>query len=432
MAGASNTEEDIKLKVILPFLSNLGFSSDELSFEKSFFLKLGTYSVRVDSGESITVAKPRLDILIKVAGVNLFIFEVKSDSVTLDDDDRDQAVSYARLVHPIAPFVILTNGVQFEIFNSITKDEVSQRTDFRGYNLQSDLSDIYDEAFTYFIGYSTDNLRMFCEKQVESSTRPLVGSVADKSRKFIPEFYVNRQDLFKAFEQYLHSQQNIFAIVGESGSGKTCEMCGLAFSLQERYPVLFYRGIDFIGSIIQSIASDFNWEFSSTLDEIGVIKKISRVVKGTALIFIDGIDEWTYPFKVEDLNNFARRISSYNVKLVVSCKIGSWERFVLKGGIPTHLSELAYSFNKKNYYHLSKITEKEFFLIIDKYRVFYNFYGGFEHDVLEQCKRSLFTLRMFFETITKHPNSKISFLNDKFYNIYLKSILEKFDFSIEM
>jgi hypothetical protein len=82
----------------------LGFESHELSFENSFPIRLGRFTARVDTQKQITTASPRLDILVKHNGTNLFVIEVKNDSINLGDDDKEHAINYARIVHPMAPF----------------------------------------------------------------------------------------------------------------------------------------------------------------------------------------------------------------------------------------------------------------------------------------------------------------------------------------
>ena len=91
------TEEDIKVNIVMPYLRSLGFTEDELKFELSFTVHLGRYSVRIDNGQGIRTGHPRLDILITRNGNHLCVFEVKTDSKPLTEDDRDQVVSYARL-----------------------------------------------------------------------------------------------------------------------------------------------------------------------------------------------------------------------------------------------------------------------------------------------------------------------------------------------
>ncbi len=159
-----HTEEDIKQKVIMPFIKSLGFDESELEFEKSFSLHLGRYAVRIDTEKQIKEAHPRLDILVKRDGRNLFVIEAKTDFKDLTDDDKEQAISYARLVHPMAPLAITTNGKDHRIYKVGDKTEIEKdKTQIIGYRIGEDLEKIYDEAFEYFIGYSFENVKIFCD-----------------------------------------------------------------------------------------------------------------------------------------------------------------------------------------------------------------------------------------------------------------------------
>lgn len=413
-----NTEEDIKTKVIYPLLLSLGFELNELSFEKSFCIRLGKFTARIDTDKQISSAHPRLDILVKLNGTNLFVIEAKVDSINIDSDDKEQAISYARLVHPMAPFAIVTTGKNTIIYETITKDEVSKSLKFREYQISTDLEYLYEEAFQFFIGYSSDNVKLFCKSQFLDASKTIIGSSTERHKKFIPDLYTSRANLDHAFMQFLQSDAVVFALVGESGSGKTCEMCGLAMKYQSQYPVLFYRGFNLVEGLSKSISTDFNWEFSSTYDEVVVIKKITKVVRETLVIFIDGVDEWTYAAKVQDLGNFASKVKNRKIKIVVSCKKYPWDQFLSKAGIPTALSEELSSFA------LDSFTPKEFYQLIENYRKFYNFKGCFEDKVLDECKRSPFLLRLFFEVAEAEGLEHLTLAAKCFYEKYFKNITE--------
>ncbi len=156
-----STEEDIKLKVIMPFLNSLGFNRDELEFEKSFSIRVGRHTSIV--GDRFQTKRARLDILIKRDSNNLFIIEAKTDESPLTEEDRDQAISYARLVDPMVPIAVVTNGKETKLFRTGDKKEIKKdKNNILNYQLGDDLENIYEEAFEYFIGYSFDNLNIFC------------------------------------------------------------------------------------------------------------------------------------------------------------------------------------------------------------------------------------------------------------------------------
>ena len=422
------TEEDIKQKVIMPFLKSLGFAENELEFEKSFSLTFGRYAVRIDSEKQIEKAYPRLDILVKRDGKNLFVIEAKTDNKELADDDKEQAISYARLVHPMAPLAIVTNGKDHRIYKVSDKTEIEKdKAQIIGYCIGEDLEKIYEEAFEYFIGYSFENVKIFCDAQIKEGMKTLLGSQEKRDRKFIPELYVASKNLTEALPKYLGSDKPVFAIIGESGSGKTCSMCRLALELSRQNPVLFYRAVNLTEGLVKSISNDFNWEFSTHYDEITLFKRLDKIFKGKPIvIFIDGVDEWANPNKVEVLGDFVSKIKNRNFKLVISCKSGQWDKFIIKSGIPTSLSEEVFSVNENiKGYLIESLDDQEFYTMVTKYRQFYDFKGLFESDVLEECKRLPFLLRIFFEVGDKTKSPHLTFSIREFYDQYYEALIER-------
>lgn len=80
-------EEEIRGKLLLSFLYDLGFDQSEISLEKSFTIRFG---------KTQQIIKGRSDILCKRNGRNLFIIQLKNDSISITQNDIDQGISYAR------------------------------------------------------------------------------------------------------------------------------------------------------------------------------------------------------------------------------------------------------------------------------------------------------------------------------------------------
>src|SRR5688572_29271638 len=115
-------EEDVKLKIVVPWLLSLGLSIQDLRFETSFKIHIGRQDVVVGGRGGNDAVGARLDILIHRDGRNLAVVEVKRGDAPLNDDDRDQAISYAKLLYPPAPLALVTNGTEFRLFNAFTKE----------------------------------------------------------------------------------------------------------------------------------------------------------------------------------------------------------------------------------------------------------------------------------------------------------------------
>lgn len=340
-----NSEEDVKVHLIIPLLNSLGFK-EELQFEGSFSIRLGRNVTRTENS-----MRGRYDILVKYQGRNLCIFEAKSSDQSLSDSDRDQAISYARLVHPMCPVAILSNGYETRIFDVITKDLINQNVvnGTGGFHLAVDLDveiQLRNEALLHFIGLSKSNFSTFCELQRTVEMQQLIGTEADRTiKKYIPLLYVKRNDLDSAYLSFVNQQlKNTFALIGPSGAGKTNWMCytaNLLTNLDSNKFSLFYTGMDLGKSLIECIANDFNMSFSSEHSNIQLLKNISSLLSrddSELIIFVDAIDEWT-DNSGRELDYFINTINRLNapIKLAVSCKISAWANYKWRNGNPSIL-----------------------------------------------------------------------------------------------
>ena len=85
-------EEEVKIKIVVPFLRRLGVTDGEMKFEESFSLDFGTNQIKV-AGKRRTrkIRTARLDTLVTRNGRNLLVWELKDDTHEFTDEDRAQA-----------------------------------------------------------------------------------------------------------------------------------------------------------------------------------------------------------------------------------------------------------------------------------------------------------------------------------------------------
>lgn len=432
-------EEEIRGNLLLPFLSDLGFNVSEISLEKSFTIRLG---------KSQHTIKGRSDILCKGNGRNLFIIELKNDSISITQNDIDQGISYARsLLDDIAPFTIITNGHTTRIFDSVSRIEltgqkISEQSSFwkNGYTLSTDEElRIRYEALKKFVSFSSENLKLFCENQVQDRMGPIIGAINTPTSKFVKELYCQRQDLLFAFNRFLNSDAKIFSVVGAAGVGKTNIICSFALQNLEDKFVFFYNASIINKSPLEHIAQDLNGVFSSKSDSDLVLKKLDelgRFVNKQVLLFIDAIDESINPNISLELSEIAlacRNLS--NVKLCISCKSNIWDNILKINGTPSHLYEELNKFpeitNKppgKVGFLLEDFTDKEMESIIPIYKSVFGLQGNISRELLKELRNGFF-LRIFSEVYShKQIPDKI---NDKeLIKKYISQSLEKTESSL--
>lgn len=422
-------EEEVKTKIVLPFLHRLGLDLTERDLEHSFSLHFGRHQLKVDGAArpSGTVGA-RLDILVRHAGLPLLIIEVKESAHALSDADRDQAISYARLVHPIAPYALTTNGRDHRLYDSISKSEV-KTSDFKiksGYEVVVP-DTAHNEAIDLFLGYSPHNFLRFCEAQVAEQLRPLTGSPHDLTKKYIPELTMPRTDLRRALAAFEQGQANGFLLLADSGRGKTSALCDYARArLRQGKPTLFFAGNRLEGTFLAALTDEFNWVFTEQVTSAVLVKRMDRIARGApAVIILDALDEWGYSQRAESLLGFLTGARNLKIKVVVSCKSGAWESISRPRG--SDLGFAPYLFKDgatdTEGFNLGPMRGSEFFPAINRYREVFGVRGAFEDKVLDEARQNPFLLRVMFAVAAKTGQQLLTFSSREFFEHYLDLLL---------
>lgn len=339
-------EERLRVLVLAPFLDALGLSPNAIRVEWSFSLHFGRSRRQLDG----LPLRGQADALIRnESGDNLFIVELKRPGHTLTASDVDQGIHYARLLDQIAPFVIVSNGPDSHIYDTITKQRVDGQTFptdsafFRNGCVLATADDIAIrfEALEHFIGYSAQNIASFSRAQIEAGIRSLRERDGELG-KYVPQVYVPRTHVRRALNEFLLNDAAAFALVGESGVGKTNEFCALAESLAETHVVLFFAGYTIHESLDEVLAREFNWAFSQKLDTPQIVRRLKRIAARTGkpvLLFIDALDESSTAGFPAIVSEFAHHVGAFapHIRLLVSAKRTEWQRFARLHGNSSHL-----------------------------------------------------------------------------------------------
>ena len=93
------SEEDSKVKVIIPHLESIGYSKVNMKFEEPITVKQGR--------ETKTIF---CDIVIYENSDPIIVVDAKNPREDLNEEDKEQVISYARLLKSIAPIAAISNG----------------------------------------------------------------------------------------------------------------------------------------------------------------------------------------------------------------------------------------------------------------------------------------------------------------------------------
>jgi len=443
-------EEKIKVDVIVPLLKDMGIDSSQIEYETNFKIRLGT-NEGIEIPHFSNIKSGRSDILCRAGEQNYFIVEVKSESVGITQEDVDQGISYARLLHPIAPYVIITNGKKTKIVHSITKEEVQGRPTtgqavVDGLNFDVSLSDAIEsryEALKYFVGYSRPNIVLFSHNHLETRMAPVKGSLSEIGKKYIPELCHVDTDLITHFQDFLTSDKLVFPIIGESGVGKTNAICSIADQFVHNHIVLFFCGSALYNGLFSTIASDFNWIFSESLQIQQVIRRTVALLTDDSfmLLLVDAVDEIDSKVFLPEFDDLLQKFSmiSNRIKVCITCKNTQWPSFLKYMGNPTFLSNQIYASTPDksktdvlardrsflegvSLDRFSGTTARE---VIERYRKVFNFSGDVSPELLRECRLGIM-LRIVAEV---YENRKLprSISDDELFRKYLEKKFEKLD-----
>ena len=436
-----DSEEDLRFAVA-SYFRELGFDSDEFSFEDQFHIRLGHNTLLVE--KSRVSAGPikggRSDLLLTRNGQPIAIVETKSPDHGLTEEDAWQAISYARLLRQIAPYAIITNGSETSVYDTLSHEltPIALPTDAKwaksGKEIVSIDDDLKHEAARKLIGLNRQTLADFCKMQLIHGLEDLKGNQYE-GKKYIPDLYTPREGVNTSFYEWFSSDLPCYALVGESGVGKTNLLCSIAEEVTEKHFVLFYSGMRLVDGLLTALRNDFVWEFHRERDIAYIIERFDQIAQEhhqLFLIFVDGIDEFPGDRDAlkSELLDFAYRIRDRSIRLCLSCKAFDWAYFIIdKGQSYNHLAktifpQLVISESlqspdpKKVGFWVPAFTDSELDNAFTKYKSAFSLHGDLSGSMRSECRFPLM-LRFISEVYQDHEKNLPDEINSlDVFNLY--------------
>ena len=118
-----STEAELEARIHTAVLAAFPWlPPDDLKHQIKFEFKFGHSTVSIN-GAAVSSAQARLDILVSYKDRPLAVMELKREGLPLTADDEEQGLSYARMLHPNPPLIVVTNGTNTKILETYSGKE---------------------------------------------------------------------------------------------------------------------------------------------------------------------------------------------------------------------------------------------------------------------------------------------------------------------
>lgn len=270
--------------------------SEALRHQIRFSFTFGGKEIVVD-GASREAALARADVIVYYNDKPLAVLELKRPSVPLTEDDTQQGLSYARVLFPSPPLVVVSNGTDLRLLETHTGavwtpgDRTGQAVAALIQNAARASSEDLKKAVDTLMGTNPDIWVQAVQKTSAAAIAELSGVWSQRLLPFVEGFLIPRKATALA-KSLLKNGKRLLIIHGQPMIGKSNVLRELAQMADEnRLAVLFIgfeRGASILQQLADILAQELEWPV--TKDEArNWLKGISRADGRTLVLAIDGI-----------------------------------------------------------------------------------------------------------------------------------------------
>ena len=304
----------------------------------SFTIRFGHAIVHVDGKEREHVTG-RTDILVSVDGTYTLILELKRPGLGINEDDVEQGLSYARVLHPRPPLVLITDGKEWRLVETHTGldwQPVSQEEETLKAlldNVALVAADDMKRATSRLMGSDPrawiETFRAVSSFFVEERT----GDWTTPELPFVEEFLLPRNTVKNAVAA-LEAGKRLVFVEGDPVSGKSSALRALVahFNADDEFALLALdadSGIDLFGSLSDILSSQIFWPITPHEARYW-IQQLSRTEGPPLVVAVDDFDGGRGSFR-RDLEALTSPLFGERIRVVLALDTGAAHRLLTAG-----------------------------------------------------------------------------------------------------
>lgn len=265
--------------------------------QTTFSFSLGGKRIVLDGLKGGT-AKARADILLQFNQQPLAILELKRGGSTLDLADETQGLSYARVLDPRPPLVVVTNGIEVRLLETHTGNEwvPEDRSQDAFANLirSASLAASHDlkSAISTLMMSNPEVWAQAVRQASKQKIEDLCGEWGDSLRPFVQGFLIHRRAT-QTVMQKLQAGTRLVLVEGPPLIGKTNvlrELTEEALDGEEFAPLFIEAdaGASIFQELAHTLSQELDWPVSA--DEVRRwLLRLSNESGPALLLVIDGV-----------------------------------------------------------------------------------------------------------------------------------------------
>jgi hypothetical protein len=241
------------------------FKEVKVEHQKSFSIQFGHHNVQVDLKEpSKYPSRAILDILLTIGGVNTILLELKKEGLKLSQVDIDQGISYARLLHPMPPLTLISNGIDNQFYNTYTKEKIeATNIDFEFIQKLTDNSfqlatNDFKDAVNLLLNNEPELFSQVINQISAKRFERFFGTIDDFTKPICLDFRIDRK-VVAEIHTHFSQKAALVGLIGSAFSGKTNLLYEFFTKTKSSKSFILYLDCsDHNYSIFQQLANHFS------------------------------------------------------------------------------------------------------------------------------------------------------------------------------
>jgi hypothetical protein len=288
--------------------------SASIRHQTKFSFTSGRSHIEVD-GRAQSQVTARADVLLYFKEQPLAVLELKRAGQAIDSSDIEQGLSYARMMHPRPPLVVVTNSSDLLLLESHTGKEWQppEQSEAAFGDLLKQATRVAGEDLKRAIGTlmgSNPNIWVPAVRQTSAlAIKELSGKWDEQLVPFVPEFLIPRKATATALH-LLRQSKRLVLIEGPPLSGKSNVLRELTIQTAEAedIAVLFVEadsGAGIYQGIADALSNALSWPISRN-EARDWLLNLSKTLGPSLVIAVDelGIGQEEIRADVEDLTSY--------------------------------------------------------------------------------------------------------------------------------